>query len=183
MDWSHLVPPLGQRRRGADSHASREMIELEFQIDDGVLEEDIRVDLPTANSAALQETYFTMPVRLAIDGVELLDSPGITTRPWLPLPLLDVALVAVDRIAGLRDGTTATYSLPGGGWSLVLTRTGAAVGIESTINGKSASSAFLDLRSAGLMFRERVRGMLWTRLPQLRSHPLWGPWLQLPNTR
>ena len=135
-------------------------------VDERVLAEDLATRPMTADAAALQETYFEMPVRLAVEGVELLEITAVTTSPWLPLPLLDVALMVPDLLDHLAHEASGTYSLPGGGWSLRIRRNGSEVELESTVNGRRTIASYKELRAAAFMFRERVRSLMKSRVPR-----------------
>jgi hypothetical protein len=91
-------------------------IVLQFQLDEAVLKEDVNDSISNENPAALEETYFIMPVRFGVGGVELLGEAKskdikvflphpehglrettMSTRPcnWFPLPLIGFAFHGV----------------------------------------------------------------------------------------
>jgi hypothetical protein len=75
------------------------MITLEIRIDEPSLKDDLRFDPAGADVALLEETYFVMPVRLAISGQELLTPDG-----WAPLPILGFARRLYEETRKLEPG-------------------------------------------------------------------------------
>ena len=88
------------------------MIELTFRAD--VESEDDQAP-ESASAAAIEHTYFVVPVRFAIDGRELLTFPG-ANPDWRPLPVVGLS-------------TTRTYSVGG---EVVVTRSGQGVRLMAT---------------------------------------------------
>jgi hypothetical protein len=93
------------------------MVILEFASSDSLLiwKQENCVDLGSLDAAVLQETCFELPVRLNVNGVELLEFPASATRlsgdktitPWLTLPVLNVATIGLAKLAsGVRGITT-----------------------------------------------------------------------------
>ncbi|MDK3160302.1 hypothetical protein QPK87_27635 [Kamptonema cortianum] len=86
------------------------MIHLDFEINESTLAEDASMKPAIANPAALQETYFEMPVRFQIGGVELLQIPQ-GDEVFLELPLVDVATSGLKMCKKLRVGKNSNLSL------------------------------------------------------------------------
>jgi hypothetical protein len=150
------------------------MIALEFDIDESALAEDLESSPESANPAALEETYFLMPVRLTVDGIALLQLRGSTSSA-LPLPLLSVASFGWERISQLGENEVWTYGLPGGG-KLLFTREGDAVTIRSDLNGAVVSTSYAELVREWREFRKRVKDFLAEHVPKLRTHSAWTTW-------
>ncbi len=146
------------------------MTRFEFQIDRRVLEEDRSMDPGTANPAALEETYFIMPVRLEVEGHELLASPEPGGDPWMHLPLLDMVEL-VERVRTLAEDGAVSHSLPGSGWKLHLVRRGAELEVRSTVNGAQVVVPYDAFLEAALTFRGEVLGLLAREVPELRWLP------------
>ena len=174
------------------------MVLLEFQVDRTVLAEDKESNPGAAEAAALQETYFVMPVRLAIENVELLQMPmgeqqvwvgkpgeqGLArmqrealASKWLPLPLLNVSTVGVEKVREARQNRVSTYSLPASGWRLRFERSGENICIHSEVNGGSGCARYEEVLHAFEDFASKVRNVLRREIPELNDHPYWGKWL------
>jgi hypothetical protein len=63
------------------------MITLDFKVDEDALSEDLVANPETASAAALEQTYFVMPVRFAVDNTELLAFAGMY-ETWRPQPII-----------------------------------------------------------------------------------------------
>jgi hypothetical protein len=86
------------------------LITIEFKITEDSLSEDMLSDPSHTDVAILEETYFIMPVRACVNGVDMLAPTG-----WAPMPLLGFArrlYEAAQRIAQVPG--TRCY-VPGGG--------------------------------------------------------------------
>lgn len=172
------------------------MISVDFQLDEACLADDLQHSPETASSAALEETYFVMPVRFCVNGVELFEQPGEKRRSmivvgaesgpqrvelpndkgyWLPLPVLGFAthmLQALDQAK--QEGMRKLY-LAGGGY-LVLSRHGELLSIKTSINENCASMEFSEALKAFRAFHEKVRQFLAWRVPKLQQHGSWKQW-------
>nr|WP_285963858.1 hypothetical protein [Oscillatoria laete-virens] len=150
------------------------MIHLDFEINESTLAEDASMKPAIANPAALQETYFEMPVRFQIGGVELLQIPQ-GDEVFLELPLVDVATSGLKCVKNLESEKIAIYHLPGG-WNLNFKREENTVTIESSVNGRFAKTGYAELVGAFEFFSEKVRSVLLAKIPELSMHPDWGHW-------
>jgi len=155
-------------------------IVLDFFRDQSVLGRDRLAYAAQPGIDVLDVTFFIMPVRLSLCGVELLEWPGVRSRPsseWCPLPLLHVAAIGLDLVRSLEGETQkATYSLPEVGTELRLARMGDRVRVYSTMNGREATVGYDELLSAFERFAQGVRRMLLESVPALRDDPHWGAW-------
>lgn len=176
------------------------MILFEFQFDPGVVAEDRTTNIAVANSSALQETYFVMPVRLTIGHVELLEIPPkydqrlqrnikgnyipgqkgntLVTMPWLELPLINLASVGLDAVIAVGQQGSSFYTLPDFGWRLVFTLFEKDVEVHSQVNGNTARVKYDSLVCAFRKFTLEVKATLKREVPELQEHVVWGRWLQ-----
>ena len=152
------------------------MVIFEFKIDENSLADDLKANPISANPAALQETYFEMPIRLSVNDVELFEFPG-SHNPWLRLPLLDVATVGIEKVKRLKSEKNSTYYLPGG-WELRFRKNDAFVTILSTINMKTVETSYDDIMESFLAFNVKVKSFLLESVPMLVDHPYWGEFLK-----
>jgi hypothetical protein len=146
---------------------------LEFKVNDVVLQEDLKVSPGTASSAALEETYFVMPVRLCISGVELFHNPRHATIPWLELPLIGIARSLGRALGRLKESGAASVYLAGGG-ELLMEQKGNEVCVTSTIDQRCARVDHLELRDATMGFCADVRDFVLRHAPDLESRPIWS---------
>jgi hypothetical protein len=146
----------------------------EFKLDDASLREDILHSPERANPAALEETYFVMPVRFRINDAELLQLPK-KESPWLPLPLLGFAANAVQVTKELLVNKEKKLYLPGGG-HLMFARHDDQLSITSSINNRTALTQLSDVRGSLHDFADRVRQLLLQRIPRIKQHGSWDQW-------
>ena len=155
---------------------------LEFQVDEGALAADRKIDPHTADAAALQETYFLMPTRLQVHQEELFAVPFKDQQkyasPWLALPLLHVATVGLQKVKDTGKQGQAIYTLPGSGWRLRFEACGQDVSIHSEVNGRQSCVQYAELLAAFEHFASTAREILSREVPELQHHPYWGKWLE-----
>jgi hypothetical protein len=172
------------------------MTTVDFRLDEASLVEDIQHSPESANPAALEETYFVMPVRLCVNGIELLEQPGRAKRNvfigadeqglrqtqlpdetscWLPLPLLGFGTQVLQALNETKPGREQKLNLAGGG-HLVFARHNDQIAVESSINGKRSSTQLAEALDAFRAFSEKVRQLLVTRVPVIQQHPSWRQW-------
>jgi hypothetical protein len=150
------------------------MIELAIEHDDDTLLADGHESPMEAPAGALEETYFVVPTRFAVDGRELLAYPGVH-ETWRPLPLLGFGPRLRDSAFSVREGGTATVSLADGG-SLHLRPQGEIVLINASLTGDQVSVAADELVTAAAVFAADVCDYLQSVLPALVTHPGWTKW-------
>ena len=148
------------------------MITLEFKIDEAEWQSDVAASPTTANPAALEQTYFVMPVRFTVQGKELLGIPGV--GPWQRLPMLGLAW-GFGRVAHLSTGDKVNLSLAGGG-NLEFRAGADAVTVTSSLRHESVEVDAEELRHSAGNFVESVRREFRKRLPSMSSHPAWSTW-------
>lgn len=149
-------------------------IELAIQPDDEALRADLEESPVEAPAAAIEQTYFVVPTRLAVDGKELLAFPGVYDA-WRPLPLLGFAPRLRDSAIRLKDGEAATLSLSDGG-ALELRRDGADVRISSSMTGDEVTiSAERLVEAAGALAHEACAYVL-SIIPSMVTHSSWESW-------
>src|SRR4051812_6787234 len=111
------------------------MIKIEFQINEPALDEDLKNSPATADAAAIEETYFVMPIRFSVHGTELLVRGHATTRfifqgspdkqleaisspnpgsYWMPLPIIGFTVNIWSVLNRSRSQPTSTLDLSGG---------------------------------------------------------------------
>ena len=150
------------------------MIELAIEHDDEALRAD--GESPTeAPAAALEETYFVVPTRFAVNGKELLAYPGGAHEAWRPLPLLGFGPRLRDIALSVKDGDAATISLAGGG-SLELRREVETVVLKSSLAGDEVRASHDELMATAAAFATDVCNYLQSVLPSLATHPAWRNW-------
>ena len=149
------------------------MIVFDFQIDDSVLTEDAAESPATSDSTALEQTFFSLPARFAVNKNELLGSGP--QGAWYVLPLLGFATSLGRVMDELNASPHARMYLAGGG-ELRWTRADDTVHIESTLNQRAVVANAAAMKVAVEEYVERVRCFLEARFPQLDRHPRWSTW-------
>ncbi len=158
------------------------MTALQFQFDGQSLTQDLGYAPERANPAVLEETYFIMPVRFCIDDIELFEQ----SRPhpdernsWLPLPVLGFATHALQALREIEPNSAKQVSLAGCG-TLSLRRQDDRLSVTSSINGKTATATFAEIRDAFDNLCDEVRQMLVKHVPALQKHSFWPQWFGTP---
>lgn len=173
------------------------MIQIEFRPEDLHLRGDQLTGIGTLSGELLENTFFNLPVRFNVDGIELFEKVPLDntvfvcqveremleptlnlemTSPWSPVPLLHLATVGLSQFRKACQGeTTAFYHLPGGG-HLQLRPNGDSLEIYSSISQRSVSANCAELQKAFERFKERTRQFLMEEVPGLEEHPDWFSW-------
>jgi hypothetical protein len=149
------------------------MVILDFRVDADTLAQDLDHQPALASPAALEETYFVMPVRFAIGGTELLSVPG-QVEPWRRLPLIGFS-TDLHKTVALLGAQGATCYLAGGGELRIRPQDG-FVGVTSSLSQTTAVAPMHELLEAVDSFCLHVRGFLATHVPDLHSHQSWVNW-------
>ena len=174
------------------------MITLEFRADEYIFAEEGKADLLAANAAVLQVTSFLVPVRLNVNGVELLELPprqgGViwasrpgqvglepmpadsAASPWLELPLLEAATSGLDKVRQAAGAGSSVYYLGETGGSLSFEVSGGDVMIRCNLNGRTGHVDYNELLRAWERFAHHVRVALTQQWPELKRHAVWGGW-------
>jgi hypothetical protein len=153
-------------------------IELAMRADDEAVRADLDDSPVDAPAAAVEETFFVVPTRLAVDGIELLTYPGVYDG-WRPLPLLGFAPRLRNLTTGLRAGKAATLSLRDGG-HLEFRRDGTVVVISSSLTGDDAAISVERLADAAVNFSADVCAYLLSLIPAMAGHTSWESWCAGP---
>jgi len=162
---------------------------VEFLLDEAVIAKDGQHSPNTASAAALEETYFVMPVRFSIKRVELLEQPlnhsktfsdhslgGSEQRnPYLSLPLIGFGTHTVEFLSDIEAGEDRKMYLAGGGY-LVFKRQKDMITVGSGINGRSCSESRSELLDAFSTFLGEVKRLLLSRVRGIDTHPSWLTW-------
>ena len=156
---------------------NREVI-LEFQVDESTLKEASEDSIVDANAAALEVTYFIMPVRFRLNGVELLgekrgkESKVCFPHPehgmrgthtlaspscWLPLPLIGFASNGIRILHDVAVGRKGQLSIADAG-SLRFSRENDKVLVVSDLNGHLAEGDFVDVPKCFFSVRSEYPG-------------------------
>ena len=196
MTESSQPEPINEHNR-----SDNKPVVLDFQVDKIVIDEDKRIDLVNGSSAPIGVTYFIMPVRLNVAGVELFEQPvsdyyrtvlinepgghilrpieqkiALSPSPWLELPILHVAKYGLSAVREALQKGRATYHLPESGDRLHFERSGNDMVIHSEVNGRVSRVAHKDLLHGFEEFAFHVREVLNHEIPQLKNHSEWGGW-------
>lgn len=151
------------------------MIDLAFQANDEEIRRDLEAEPEEADAAALEHTFFVVPTRFVIDGIELLAYPGVHAG-WRPLPLLGFAPRLRRVAAAVRDGETESISLMDGG-VLQLERRGDTLRVTSSLTPKDAATVSREeLVRESAKFAGEVCGYLALTAPAMLEHPSWPTW-------
>ncbi len=151
------------------------MIILDFQVDEEGLAEDLGASPETANAAALEQTYFVMPVRFTVGNTDLLAFPG-AYETWRPQPIIGFATHVLGAVLGVKPGEPACCHIADGG-RLDFERFDWTIRVSSTLlRGRGESVPATELISAARVFRDRVRDFLLQRVPAMKEHPWWNKW-------
>lgn len=145
---------------------------IEFDLDEPALAASAACAPVTANQAAMEETYFVMPVRVYVGGTDVLAMNSGAARP---LPLIGFATDLRLALEQLEAGRRMDVYLAGGD-ELSLCLQDDLIEIQRVPDGQIAKVARSELRAAARSFSARVRATLLQRVPELRSHPNWLDW-------
>lgn len=149
------------------------MIELSLRPDpdDGLEAEEAPEAAP---AAAIEHTYFVVPVRLSIDGEELLAYPGVHPD-WRPLPVLGFASQLLNAVAGLEHGQSGTVTLEDGGL-LSIARDRDNFFITTSLSVVSASAPRDEFVRAAVSFARAACDYVLSLAPGMVAHPAWSGW-------
>lgn len=151
------------------------MITLDFEVDHGVLEEDLHASPVTAEAGVLEETYFVMPVTFVVDGADLLTLPGHQARS---LPVLGFSSHMLQALEQMPSTGQRRVYLAGGG-DISLRAAGNRVEINSSLTNRQVSVDRTELLLAFSKFADRVKHQLLSLVPGMESHPHWRGWFPL----
>ena len=168
---------------------------IEFQLDEESLKQDLNHSPEKTNPAALEQTYFMMPVRFCANRVELLGQQNasqtkvfiphpehglretyIMNEPsrWCVLPLLGFATHGLQALSEIGENAMRKVSIADG--CLIISRRGQKIHMVSDANGRTVMTEYVEVWNAFEEFSEKVRQMLISRVPALQQHPSWRQW-------
>lgn len=148
------------------------MTKIHFELDEMALAADAECAPAGADPAALEETYFVMPVRFEISGVDVLALQGGVARP---LPLIGFAIDLLSALEPLESGQRTDVYLAGGD-ELSLHRQDEMIELQCVPDGQTAKVGRSELIAAARSFSARVSALLLQRVPEIRNHPTWLEW-------
>lgn len=151
------------------------MIILDFLIDEATFEYDLKYNPLEADGAALQTTYFEMPVRFSVNNIELFEILN-SNEPYLCLPILNIAIVGRSKILDLKYQHITSYSLPGG-YVLNLENYAGQIKITSSVNNLSAIISHISLLDSFNNFRQKTKEFLTSRIQGFESTCIWRDYL------
>lgn len=155
-------------------------ITLSFDPVGDEVRESLEAKPETQDAAVLQETMFFMPVRLAIDGVQILDLRENDPTGYLPLPLLGFCVSLNSAVDRIRPGVRVDGYMAGGG-ELRFLEQGETVKVWCTLNDRPGYATRQELVAAARKFRDDVRNWFLKNAPALRSHKKWTEWFPGPS--
>lgn len=155
------------------------MIIFDFEIDEDELREDLESDIPTTDLDLFVLTFFLMPVRLNINGVEFFqfDNP----KPWdcrIGTPILNIAsngLIAVKSLPSVRKVEYVFLEVGSILEMTMLPENNVSIDFNKKIH---VVISYDELLTAFDRFAASVRKFLNERVPQMNQHPYWGSWLR-----
>ena len=145
---------------------------LDFKLNESALAEDLACPPESANPAALEETYFVMPVSFVVDGIDVL---ALTGRSTHELPVLGFAADALRVLEQLKPREEKALYLAGGG-ELRVRFDGHGFDVSCSLNGNSVYVERDELITAFRMFAAKVKKMLVVRAPEIQTHKMWPQW-------
>ena len=152
---------------------------IDFQPDNHVIGRDrVRFAVAGAGASALALTYFRLPMRIQVDGIDLFQmSIGVSDSPWRELPLVGTAFALPVAIQQAWLNGSSDCPLGDSGFSVQLRRV--AEGLEASLPfagtvGRAPYPAFIE---AIQQFSAKAREYLLGRFPELADDALVGIWI------
>lgn len=132
-----------------------------------------------ASSAAIEQTYFVVPVRLCIDGHELLIYPGVHPA-WRPLPVLGFATRLRRVLITLEPRRSEAITLADGG-SLEIYRDEDNLILTTSLAPLRANAPREELVAAAVHFSSEACDYARSVSPTISAHPFWSTWCPEPD--
>lgn len=156
------------------------MISLDFEIDETELKINIEDEPENADLDLIVLTYFIMPVRFQVNGIDFFKFPlNNPSDPWVPLPIVNIATDGLYSIKKLKVKKRIKYDLPEGAGLLQFEFFDIdKVRIIYSVNHIDISVNYEKLLEAFEKFTDKVKKFLNERVPQMRKHPYWGSWIR-----
>jgi hypothetical protein len=159
---------------------------VDFQLREEVLREDVGLQPHLRPIPVLFQTFFVMPMRLRVGGMELFEAEGESYRlprtsgvevsaPWIFLPLLGMASGGLKALRGALDRGESSMLLPSkGGSTIVLSYRDGSLTIYSGLNGARGTAPYDVSFDSWLAFARKVLDMATKAVPELRHRSdLW----------
>jgi hypothetical protein len=154
------------------------MVILDFKTNEDVLKECLEEEIENVDMICFVTTFFLMPLRLCINGLELFE---IDKDGWLPGPIISLASEGLSIIKELKITRKKEYQIIEGPGDFIFTMIDEkAVYVEffGFSGNYKMNVKYEELLEAFKKFGEKVRAFLSERAPQINNHPYWGPWLR-----
>lgn len=158
------------------------MIIIDFRLQHSIIEKYRERGIVGEDAGVIEWTFFEMPVRMCVNGVELLEVRSIDhsniISPWVDVPLLGFALIGEEMIRKACTGKSVIFTLPDVGADLHISSISKnEVQIYSGLNRLSIQVNCNDLLREFLEFVKRVKDMFMEEVPEIREHPVLGKWI------
>lgn len=128
----------------------------------------------SAPAAAIEQTCFVVPVRLNVDGEELLAYPGVYPD-WRPLPVLGFATQLRRTTLGLEHGQSGMITLADGGFLSIL-RDGNSLVFTMSLAVIRVTTSRDDVVRAAVAFSQAACDYVQSIAPAMPTHPVWREW-------
>ncbi len=154
------------------------MINIDFLINEKSLAEDLEMDIPNEDESLFEMSYFVMPIRFNVNGLELFQNHG---SPWASGPILSLASSGLIAVKDVLKTKKEEYLIIDGPGSLEFTlMDNKKVEVTFVISSERIAEIvnYEELLEAFQKFACKARAFLKERVPQLNEHPYWGPWLR-----
>ena len=154
------------------------MTEIDFEVDEAELAEGLDNDIPNEEDSLFIMSYFLMPIRFQVNGVELFE---YNNDPWVSMPLLNIASCGLITVKDLKLSKKENFSLlegPGYIEFTMIDDENVKIVYDYFPKPVILTVKYAELLEAFQKFAEKVRAFLKERVPQLNEHPYWGPWLR-----
>lgn len=154
------------------------MVIFDFKVDEEELAEDLEFDIVNTKYNLFALTFFMMPVRLNINGVEFFRYDRTDPKNyWVGMPIINLASEGLIYVKSLPLKGRVEYDLPEVGTYLnfqMLPNNQVSITFGKKIH---VIIPYEELLKAFEDFAVNVRNFLNDRVPQMHQHPYWGPWL------
>ncbi len=154
------------------------MILIDFEIDENELLENFEEELEKLSTTFFVTTIFIMPIRILVNGYDLVEYNGY---PWAEMPIMHLASNGLLTVKRLKKIKKEVYNLPEGAGEITLTMIDdkdVRVAYKGFAKPVVTVVSYEELLEAFKTFADKVRKFLWERVPQMNTHHSWGPWLR-----
>ncbi len=161
------------------------MIIIDFQLPQSIFNEYKNHNIAEESAAVIEETFFLAPIRMQVNGVELLQSEyrsidnQIIIIPWLDVPLLGFAMDGQRKIEKACAGEWVRFDLPDvGGFLDFSPESENSLQITSDLGQVSVHVNHNELMGEFLVFVQRVKDSIRQAVPDILHHPILGKWIR-----